>query len=206
MVSTSVASLETSHFQLAVVCFPSLACELHEANKGTPPPYFSKTSFYLFLFLSPVKWLGSSNWKNNNIEIQNKTKQNKKQKQNERQNLVNTLFKISPHHRSLCKFTPPSFALSSLQLEFARANLSLICISVSLSSPSISLVERRKKIRLKSRPSIKSNVQTQRLAASKSCPRWTYTHELIALKWNARFELELVCRLLFLALSLSGSA
>ena len=204
MVSTSVASSETSHFQLAVVCFPSLACELHEANKGNPPPYFSKTFFSLFLFLSPVKWLGSSNWKNINIEIQNKTKQ--KNKKNERQNLVNTLFEISPHHRSLYKFTPPSFALSSLQLEFARANLSLICISVSLSSPSISLVERRKKIRLKSRPSIKSNVQTQRLAASKSCPRWTYTHELIALKWNARFELELVCRLLFLALSLSGSA
>ena len=203
MVSTSVASLETSHFQLAVVCFPSLACELHEANKGNPPPYFSKTSFSLFLFLSPVMWLGSSNWKNNNIEIQNKTKQKTKKMKDK---ILLTLFKISPHHRSLYKFTPPSFALSSLQLEFARANLSLICISVSLSSPSISLVERRKKIRLKSRPSIKSNVQTQRLAASKSCPRWTYTHELIALKWNARFELELVCRLLFLALSLSGSA
>ena len=167
MVSTSVASLETSHFQLAVVCFPSLACELHEANKGTPPPYFSKTSFYLFLFLSS----GLEAATERIIILKYKTKQNKKQKQNERQNLVNTLFKISPHHRSLCKFTPPSFALSSLQLEFARANLSLICISVSLSSPSISLVERRKKIRLKSRPSIKSNVQTQRLAASKSCPR-----------------------------------
>ena len=165
MVSTSVASLETSHFQLAVVCFPSLACELHEANKGNPPPYFSKTSFSLFLFLSPVSGLEAATERI--LILKYKTKN----KKNERQNLVNTLFKISPHHKSFYKFTPPLFALSSLQLEFARANLSLLCISVSLSSPSISLVERRKIIRLKSRPSIKSNVQTQRLAASKSCPR-----------------------------------
>ena len=168
------------------------------------PPTFPRLPFIYFSFCPLLSGLEAATERI--IILKYKTKQNKKQKQNERQNLVNTLFKISPHHRSLCKFTPPSFALSSLQLEFARANLSLICISVSLSSPSISLVERRKKIRLKSRPSIKSNVQTQRLAASKSCPRWTYTHELIALKWNARFELELVCRLLFLALSLSGSA
>ena len=164
------------------------------------PPTFPRLPFLYFSFCPLLSGLEAATERI--IILKYKTKQNKKQKKNERQNLVNTLFKISPHHRSLCKFTTPSFALSSLQLEFARANLSLICISVSLSSPSISLVERRKKIR----PSIKSNVQTQRLAASKSCPRWTYTHKLIALKWNARFELELVCRLLFLALSLSGSA
>lgn len=157
-------------------------------TKVTLPPTFPRLPFLYFSFCPLLSGLEAATERI--IILKYKTKQNKKQK-NERQNLVNTLFKISPHHRSFYKFTPPLFALSSLQLEFARANLSLICISVSLSSPSISLVERRKKIRLKSRPSIKSNVQTQRVAASKSCPRWT---------WNARFELELVCRLLFLAL------
>lgn len=129
------------------------------------PPTFPRLPFLYFSFCPLLSGLEAATERI--IILKYKTKQNKKQKKNERQNLVNTLFKISPHHRSLCKFTTPSFALSSLQLEFARANLSLICISVSLSSPSISLVERRKKIR----PSIKSNVQTQRLAASKSCPR-----------------------------------
>ena len=129
------------------------------------PPTFPRLPFLHFSFCPLLSGLEAATERI--IILKYKTKQNKKQKKNERQNLVNTLFKISSHHRSLCKFTPPSFALSSLQLEFARANLSLICISVSLSSPSISLVERRKKIR----PSIKSNVQTQRLAASKSCPR-----------------------------------
>lgn len=129
------------------------------------PPTFPRLPFLYFSFCPLLSGLEAATERI--IILKYKTKQNKKQKKNERQNLVNTLFKISSHHRSLCKFTPPSFALSSLQLEFARANLSLICISVSLSSPSISLVERRKKIR----PSIKSNVQTQRLAASKSCPR-----------------------------------
>ena len=135
-------------------------------TKGTLPPTFPRLSFLYFSFCPLLSGLEAATERI--LILKYKTKQNKK---NERQNLVNTLFEISPHHRSLYKFTPPSFALSSLQLEFARANLSLICISVSLSSPSISLVERRKKIRLKSRPSIKSNVQTQRLAASKSCPR-----------------------------------
>ena len=78
MVSTSVASLETSHFQLAVVCFPSLACELHEANKGNPPPYFSKTSFSLFLFLSPVSGLEAATERI--LILKYKTKQNKKTK------------------------------------------------------------------------------------------------------------------------------
>ena len=129
------------------------------------PPTFPRLPFLYFSFCPLLSGLEAATERI--IILKYKTKQNKKQNKNERQNLVNTLFKISPHHRSLCKFTPPSFALSSLQLEFARANLSLICISVSLSSPYISLVEKRKKIR----PSIKSNVQTQRLAASKSCPR-----------------------------------
>ena len=129
------------------------------------PPTFPRLPFLYFSFCPLLSGLEAATERI--IILKYKTKQNKKQNKNERQNLVNTLFKISPHHRSLCKFTTPSFALSSLQLEFARANLSLICISVSLSSPYISLVEKRKKIR----PSIKSNVQTQRLAASKSCPR-----------------------------------
>lgn len=130
------------------------------------PPTFPRLPFLYFSFCPLLSGLEAATERI--IILKYKTKQNKKQKKNERQNLVNTLFKISPHHRSLCKFTTPSFALSSLQLEFARANLSLICISVSLSSPSISLVERRKKIR----PSIKSKPRKKGLRVHLSTLIW----------------------------------